>query len=441
MTIREEVQERIRQDPELNRIRRKIENGNATYADTSAYSIRSGKLLGEILSGHVLDIPAEDREQLCVDLLHDRYVDINLVVDEVQSALDAAQGLRIAPHHAPENTERSHQIGSSLRDPTKPDDVIQRRAGAATETATKAVHDDRMKSEAKFRKEAGLKSYLNRVAAAGCCPWCSKIAGRYVYGDHPEDIFGRHDNCDCSVTFESGRQRQDVWSKKTWEAPGIGAGAGDLTVLTEEQVAGLQQKRTLNVLTNQAQGGIMSLEEWCDKYKPLKSDKAVPALRKESEKWIESLSSEEKRAITKYSRNPGDEGEEKFYYRLNSMLSGKTPKDPTLQYYADTISGSLNKYDLKHAIICYRSVGSNPLQGLSVGDVYTPNQYISTSVTSKGALDKKFKIVILAPPGSNGAYIENLSEYPKQREFLFNDKCRYTIIELTEDSAVLGVII
>ena len=199
MTIREEVEKRIRQDPELNRIRRKIENGSATYADTSAYSIRSGKLLGEILSGHVLDIPAEDREQLCVDLLHDRYVDINLVVDEVQSALDAAQGLRIAPHHAPENTERSHQIGTSLRDPTKPDDVIQRRAGAATETATKAVHDDRMKSEAKFRKEAGLKSYLNRVAAAGCCPWCSDIAGRYVYGDHPEDIFRRHDNCDCSV--------------------------------------------------------------------------------------------------------------------------------------------------------------------------------------------------------------------------------------------------
>lgn len=32
------------------------------------------------------------------------------------------------------------------------------------------------------------------------------------------DIFRRHDNCTCSVTYECGRQRQDVWSKKTWEA-------------------------------------------------------------------------------------------------------------------------------------------------------------------------------------------------------------------------------
>ena len=199
--------------------------------------------------------------------------------------------------------------------------------------------------------------------------------------------------------------------------------------------------RRIKVVDKSEKSDIMSVEEWCDKYNPLKSDKAVPALRKESEQWIKSLSSEEKRSITKYSKNPGDEDEEKFYFRLNSMLSGKIPSDPTLKYYADTISGALNKYTLKHAIICYRSVDSSPLQGLSVGDVYSPEQYISTSVTSKGALDKKFKMVILAAPGSNGAYIEKLSEYPKQREFLFNNKCKYEIMELNDDSAVLGVII
>ena len=37
------------------------------------------------------------------------------------------------------------------------------------------------------------------------------------------------------MTFENGRQRQDVWSKKTWEAPEPGAGAGEPVVLTAEQ--------------------------------------------------------------------------------------------------------------------------------------------------------------------------------------------------------------
>ena len=37
------------------------------------------------------------------------------------------------------------------------------------------------------------------------------------------------------MTFENGRKRQDVWSKREWEAPEPGAGAGDPVVLTEEQ--------------------------------------------------------------------------------------------------------------------------------------------------------------------------------------------------------------
>jgi len=45
------------------------------------------------------------------------------------------------------------------------------------------------------------------------------MAGRFEYGEEPDDIYRRHDNCDCTVTFENGRKRQDVWSKREWEAP------------------------------------------------------------------------------------------------------------------------------------------------------------------------------------------------------------------------------
>ena len=51
------------------------------------------------------------------------------------------------------------------------------------------------------------------------CKWCDNLAGRYEYGEEPEKIYRRHDNCGCVVTYENGRKRQDVWSKKSWETP------------------------------------------------------------------------------------------------------------------------------------------------------------------------------------------------------------------------------
>ena len=248
MTVREEVQQRIEQDPEMIRLRKKIESCKATYADTAAYSNRAGKILGEVFSRRLPEIPLEEREPLCVELLHDRYIDINAAVDTAQRFMDEALGIHIAPQYAPFDSERASQIGSSLRDLSKTVETLQRRAKSAPETATKSMHDDRMKAESKFRHRAGLDCRITRVAVNGCCPWCSKVAGRYRYGEEPDDIYRRHDNCDCTVTFENGRKRQDVWSKREWEAPEPGAGAGDAVVLTEEQAEALQAKHGLTKL-------------------------------------------------------------------------------------------------------------------------------------------------------------------------------------------------
>lgn len=261
MTAREEIRQRIERDAVLAKLRGKIGSGKATYADTAAYSNRAGKLLGEIFSRRLPDIPLSDREAFCAELLHDRYTDINALCDAVQEALDEAQGMHLKPQHAPFDAKRAHQIGGSTVDPTKPEDVRQRRARAATETMTKAMHDDRIKAEAKFRHRAGLDCRITRVSVNGCCPWCSDVAGRYRYGEEPDDIYRRHDNCDCTVTFENGRKRQDVWSKREWEAPEPGAGAGDPVVFTAEQAKALQKEKQLSYLTGGVKHGKLNAEE------------------------------------------------------------------------------------------------------------------------------------------------------------------------------------
>ena len=165
----------------------------------------------------------------------------------MQKALDQANGLHLKPQRAPFEEARAHKIGHSTADQTVPEKTQQRRGRSATETATRSMHDDRMQAEATFRSRAGLKCYITRKTDGKCCEWCSAMAGRYEYHSEPKDVYRRHDNCGCSVTYENGRQRQDVWSKREWEAPEPGAGAGDAVVLTKEQAEKLQAEHGLTV--------------------------------------------------------------------------------------------------------------------------------------------------------------------------------------------------
>ena len=176
-------------------------------------------------------------------------------------------------------------------------------------------------------------------------------------------------------------------------------------------------------------------------FEPLSADTVVPVLREDSKEWINRLSSEEVRAIKKYTKNSGDPKDDKFYARLNSMLRGDIPEDDTLKYYSDVISGAIAKFELKHDIICYRSVNYNPVEGMKVGDIYEPKQFVSSAVTKSGAISGNYNLIIFAKKGSKGAYIELLSKYPNQREFLFDKNLKYSILDVDGTTITLEVII
>lgn len=176
-------------------------------------------------------------------------------------------------------------------------------------------------------------------------------------------------------------------------------------------------------------------------FEPLSADTVVPVLREDSKEWINSLSPEEIRAIKKYTKNSGDPKDDKFYARLNSMIRGDIPEDDTLKYYSDVISGAIAKFELKHDIICYRSVKHNPVEGMKVGDIYEPKQFISTAVVASRALKGDYDIIIIAKKGSTGAYIELLSKYPKQREYLFDRNLKYKVLKISDNEMTLEVVV
>ena len=189
-------------------------------------------------------------------------------------------------------------------------------------------------------------------------------------------------------------------------------------------------------VANSGKSGIIEAK----KFEPLPPEKVVPVLREDSKEWVQKLTSEETRSVKKYTKNIDDPADDKFYARLNAMLRGEIPKDDTLEYYSNQISSAISKFELKHDIVCYRTLDSNVYKNFKVGSVFKEPQFISTSVAKSKVLKKPFSLVIHVPEGSNGAYIELLSSYAVQREFIINSNSVFRVKSKSKDTMELELI-
>lgn len=193
--------------------------------------------------------------------------------------------------------------------------------------------------------------------------------------------------------------------------------------------------------------GDMDSRQYAESKRPLANFRAVPqdqvvdVLRRDSEDWITGLTDVEKRAIKKYTYNSGDEKPNRFFERLNAMLRGDTPENESLRRYADTISEAIKKSSLERDVICYRNMDIDIYAGYKPGDIFVESQFISTSVVPGAALNKPYKITIYAPKGCKGAYIEKVSKYPRQREFLLDKNNVFRVISKKESEIELEVIV
>lgn len=219
-------------------IRSRMRYGTATFADTAEYNDRASSILGSVLSGRMPSTPNGERAKLCEYLLRHLYTDTNEMCAAVQLTLDKALGIQLAPQKAPFPASRVQAISGSLEDQTVPMETIQRRAGSAA-TVGRSFHDAYIKTNAEFRDRAGLSSSAIREGGAKCCEWCASVSGKYPASDTPQGFWGRHDNCKCSILYETKRGwRTHTGTGKAWQSrPAEDAGAPEPTRLTAEQAA------------------------------------------------------------------------------------------------------------------------------------------------------------------------------------------------------------
>lgn len=263
--LRAELDERIRGDKQLRKIAEKIANKTADFNDTAKYSEIVSNYIGTVLQENVGDISSPlAKEYVCKELLKDQHSAINELFESVQVSIDEQNGIHIRTQKPKFPEERVDKVAHALEDPTVPLKTIKRRANAPVANVSKSFHDDCVKKNAQFRHDAGLKCYIVRIGTK-CCEWCTEVAGKYEFGDQPDGIFRRHDNCDCTIIYDGqvlrGKQNADGSRSKTWdELPN--ANAADYTAPTLSEAEGraveqrnLAQIRGLNINNSSIDNG------------------------------------------------------------------------------------------------------------------------------------------------------------------------------------------
>ncbi|MFQ8721551.1 MAG: phage minor capsid protein [Enterocloster sp.] len=355
-------------------------------------------------------------------------------------------------------------------------------ADMAIRTASKRAY---LQGEGEKRQEWGISTVIVNKRG-NPCPKCLPFVGKVLIDDvwsgGPEDGIdpetGKkyplmsyaiskglyHPRCkDSHTTYFPGiSTADDTWTKEELEAIGLAnkeeakqqyaeRQAEKYGRLAEYSLDG-ENKKQYEIKANEWRNvrfktGGMTSEKYAGSRRPLANFKAVPSgqvvqiLRKDSEGWIQELTDKEKRAIQKYTYNSGDKKPNRFFERLNAMLRGDLPEDEKLRIYADIISSALNKSRIKRDVIAYRNLDVDLYSGFEVNDLIIEEQFISTSVSKRAALEKPYKVVIYIPKGSGGAYIESISKYPKQRELLLDKGTIFRVISKKENVTELQVII
>ena len=223
--IQTSFQSNMMRDRWIAQISKRIRDGTATFVDGHDYAERLGESLSKALISNLNEENLPDgrlyyniAKRTVTPALRNNYELTNEAAEQIQSIIDSGLGIGLKSVKAefPESRikgliDKMTTEGISLEDA-----LIW--LGEPIINNSEAFFDDFIDSNAKFRTEAGLKATITRIAEANCCPWCDSLAGTYEYGSAPDDIYRRHQYCRCTVTYQTGKKSQNVWSKRQWES-------------------------------------------------------------------------------------------------------------------------------------------------------------------------------------------------------------------------------
>lgn len=224
--IRNDFMVAASEDGKIQKFLKKIRDGTANMDETSLFARSLGDILAEVLKKDITqDILPDGRmyyniaNRIIKPMLEDNFNLTNRAAGMVQAILDEQDGIHLNAMSGTFPEERVDALIGAISEEGIEWEELERRMDEPVRNISQSFMDEFIRTNAQFRYQAGMRAQIVRKLAGGACEWCKRLAGTYEYPDVPVDVYRRHDNCRCTVTFKSGRQRQNVWTKQSWSTP------------------------------------------------------------------------------------------------------------------------------------------------------------------------------------------------------------------------------
>lgn len=156
-------------------------------------------------------------------------------------------------------------------------------------------------------------------------------------------------------------------------------------------------------------------------------------MRKWCNDWLQKITEEEERGVRIYTGST--------YQSMNAYLRGvKTAEDvgERIVKYVDWCASALEKASTPRDMIVRRGDNYNMLKDLGIdfskgnlenikGSMVESKAFLSTSPDPRGGFDKDIEYVVKVPKGSQGMYVDSISQHEGEKEFLLNRGGRFVI--------------
>lgn len=225
----------VASDRKLKRIRARLRDGTS-YFDANDYAVRLGELLSKAINDSTDGLSllsTEVAQELLEPLLTADHDLIALAIEQIQTNMNTANGIGLAPMIPEVNTNRIDGLIKKVAS----GDLEQTRwvLGEPIINYSMSVVDEGIQKNAEATSKLGLKAYIIREAeSTGVksvkrgnksyryivpCRWCTDLAGKYDYEDVKDkgnDVYRKHEGCRCHITYVQGTRREDTWTHATW---------------------------------------------------------------------------------------------------------------------------------------------------------------------------------------------------------------------------------